>query len=75
MEQQRFGYAQKLHGLVQDVRGYVSDPDLPFVTGAFNPQWKYSNPYSIPPGPPTDPEVEDLRGGYEAQVTTGHVLA
>jgi len=73
--EEREAYAHKLHDLVQDVRGYVGDPDLPFVTGAFNPKWKYSNPYSIPPGPPTDPEAEDLRGGYEAQVTTGNVLA
>ena len=73
--EEREAYAQKLHGLVRDVRGYVSDPDLPFVTGAFNPQWAYSNPYSIPPGPPTDPEAKDPRGAYEAQITTGNVLA
>ncbi|MHC4401991.1 MAG: sialate O-acetylesterase [Planctomycetota bacterium] len=73
--EEREAYAQKLHGLVQDVRGYVGDPDLPFVTGAFNPKWAYSNPYSIPPGPPTDPEAKDMRAAYEAQITTGNVLA
>lgn len=73
--EEREAYAAKLHGLVRDVREYVGDPGLPFVTGAFNPQWQYSNPYCIPPGPPTDPEAKDLRVGYEAQVTTGNVLA
>jgi hypothetical protein len=73
--EEREAYAQKLHGLVQDVRNYVGDPDLPFVTGAFNPRWAYSNPYSIPPKAPTDPEVKDSRGAYEAQITTGNVLA
>ena len=73
--EEREAYAQKLHGLVRDVRGYVGDPDLPFVTGAFNPMWAYSNPYSIPPAAPTDPEDKDPRSSYEAQVTTGNVLA
>ena len=73
--EEREAYAQKLHGLVRDVRGYVGDPNLPFVTGAFNPMWSFSNPYSIPPGPPADPEARDLRGSYEAQITTGNVLA
>jgi len=73
--EEREAYAQKLHGLVRDVRGYVGDPDLPFVTGAFNPKWAYSNPYTIPPQPPADPETKDPRGAYEAQVTTGNVLA
>ncbi len=73
--EEREAYAQKLHGLVRDVRGYVGDPELPFVTGAFNPQWAYYNPYSIPPGPPADPEAKDMRGAYEAQITTGNVLA
>lgn len=73
--EEREAYAQKLHGLVRDVRGYVGDPELPFVTGAFNPRWKYSNPYSIPPEPPTDPEAKDPRVAYEAQITTGNVLA
>lgn len=73
--EEREAYAQKLHGLVRDVRGYVGNPDLPFVTGAFNPQWAYSNPYSIPPGPPADSEAKDPRGAYEAQITTGNVLA
>jgi len=53
----------------------VGDPDLPFVTGAFNPQWAYYNPYSIPPKVPTDPEAKDPRAAYEAQITTGNVLA
>ncbi len=73
--EEREAYARKLHGLVRDVRDYVGDPDLPFVTGAFNPQWAYYNPYSIPPRAPTDPEVKDPRGAYEAQITTGNVLA
>ena len=73
--EEREAYAQKLHGLVQDVRNYVGDPDLPFVTGAFNPQWAYHNPYSIPPRAPTAPEARDPRGAYEAQITTGNVLA
>ena len=73
--EEREAYAQKLHGLVRDVRDYVGDPELPFVTGAFNPQWAWSNPYSIPPAAPTDPQEKDPRSGYEAQVTTGNVLA
>jgi len=73
--EEREAYAQKLTGLVRDVRAYVGDPELPFVTGAFNPQWAYSNPYSIPPKAPTDPETKDSRGAYEAQITTGNVLA
>jgi len=73
--EEREAYAQKLTGLVRDVRGYVGDPELPFVTGAFNPMWAYSNPYSIPPKTPTDPEAKDMRAAYEAQITTGNVLA
>ena len=73
--EEREAYAQKLHGLVRDVRGYVGDPELPFVTGAFNPKWAYSNPYCIPPEPPAEAEAKDPRGAYEAQITTGNVLA
>lgn len=77
--EERETYAQKFHALAKLIREYADDPDLPVITGAFNPQWAWSNPYSIPPGPEGNPETQEDKkrtwGAYESQITTGNVLA
>jgi hypothetical protein len=70
--EERETYQAKLLGLVQNVRDYVGNPELPFVTGAFNPQWAYSNPYILPPAADAGAEVFNR---YESQQTTLNILA